>query len=97
MFKFAQAESVVRWTDRPDMNIAVDCDLKRQTKPISTQLKIKFKLLISATMLKNNAGILTFMSMIYFLLSSAWKIFTTPGPVLFGKAYFKIIKTVFTD
>ena len=28
LVKFAQGKSVVRWTDRPDMTIAVDWDLK---------------------------------------------------------------------
>ena len=30
--KLAQEKSVVRWTDRPDMTIAVDCNVKNQTK-----------------------------------------------------------------
>ena len=29
-------KSVVRWTDRPDMTIAVDWDVKNQTKPKQT-------------------------------------------------------------
>ena len=32
-FKLAQDKSVVRLTDRPDMTIAVDWDVKQQTKP----------------------------------------------------------------
>ena len=32
--KPAQGKSVVRWTDRPDMTIAVDWDIKHQTKNI---------------------------------------------------------------
>ena len=30
--KLAQEKSVVRWTDRPNMTIAVDWDIKHQTK-----------------------------------------------------------------
>ena len=32
LVKLAQENSVVRWTDRPDMTIAVDWDVKNQTK-----------------------------------------------------------------
>ena len=32
LVKLAQLKSVVRWTDRPDMAIAVDWDVKHQTK-----------------------------------------------------------------
>ena len=31
LVKFAQEKSVVRWTDCPDMTIAVDWDAKHQT------------------------------------------------------------------
>ena len=33
LVKLAQEKSVVRWTDWPDMTIAVDWDAKHQTKP----------------------------------------------------------------
>ena len=32
LVKLAQEKSVVRWTDRPDMTIAVDWDIKQQNK-----------------------------------------------------------------
>ena len=32
LVKLAQEKSLVRWTDRPDMTIAVDWDVKNQTK-----------------------------------------------------------------
>ena len=32
LVKLAQEKSVVRWTDRPDITIAVDWDVKNQTK-----------------------------------------------------------------
>ena len=32
LVKLAQEESVARWTDHPDMTIAVDWDVKNQTK-----------------------------------------------------------------
>ena len=31
--KLAQEKRVVRWTDRPNMTIAVDWEVKKQTKP----------------------------------------------------------------
>ena len=37
LFKLAQEISVVRWTDRPDMTIAVYWDVKQQTKNKSIQ------------------------------------------------------------
>ena len=37
LVKLAQEKSVVRWTDRPDMTIAVDWDIKHQ----KTQFKWK--------------------------------------------------------
>ena len=33
LVKLAQEKSVVRWTDHPDMTIAVDWNVKHQTKP----------------------------------------------------------------
>ena len=33
LFKLAMEESVARSTDHPDMTIAVDLDVKQQTKP----------------------------------------------------------------
>ena len=33
LFKLDQEKSVIRLTDRPDMTIAVDWDIKQQTKP----------------------------------------------------------------
>ena len=33
LVKLAQEKSVLRWTDRPNMTIAVDWDIKSQTKP----------------------------------------------------------------
>ena len=33
LVKLAQVKSVVRWTDHPNMTIAVDWDIKNQTKP----------------------------------------------------------------
>ena len=32
LVKLAQEKSVARWTDRPDMTMAVDWDVKNQTK-----------------------------------------------------------------
>ena len=36
LVKLAQKKSVVRWTDVPDMTIAVDWDVKNQTKQNQT-------------------------------------------------------------
>ena len=33
LVKLAEEKSVARWTDRPDITIAVDWDVKQQTKP----------------------------------------------------------------
>ena len=33
LVNLAQEKSMVRWTDHPDMTIAVDWDIKNQTKP----------------------------------------------------------------
>ena len=38
---------MVRWTDRPDMNIAVDCDIKNQTKTFVKGFVLLFCLLKS--------------------------------------------------
>ena len=38
LVKLAQEISVFRWTDRPDMTIAVDWDIKNQTKKNTTSL-----------------------------------------------------------
>ena len=43
-FKLAQDKSVVRLTDRPDMTIAVDWDVKQQTKPKKSDSKFQSKL-----------------------------------------------------
>ena len=40
IFKLAQGKHVVRWTDRPDMTIAVDWDLKLQTKTTTTKTRL---------------------------------------------------------
>ena len=39
LVKLAQEKSVVRLTDRPNMTIAVDWDVKHQTKQKQTKLK----------------------------------------------------------
>ena len=36
LFKLSHQKSVVRWTDRPDMTIAVYWDIKQQTNQIKT-------------------------------------------------------------
>ena len=41
LVKLAQEKSVVRWTDQPDMTIAVDWDAKNQTKQTIIVLAIK--------------------------------------------------------
>ena len=40
LFKLAQEKSGVRWSDRPNMTIAVDLDVKQQTKAHKTSTSI---------------------------------------------------------
>ena len=40
LFKLAQEKSGVRWSDRPNMTIAVDWDVKQQTKAHKTSTSI---------------------------------------------------------
>ena len=41
LVKPAQEKSVMRWTDHPDMTIAVDWDVKHQTKQTKTKRPIR--------------------------------------------------------
>ena len=46
LVKLAKEKSVVRLTDRPDMTIAVDWDVKNQTKTKEINMKLTFVLFI---------------------------------------------------